>query len=411
MNTEVKTNISETNTNINTPENTNIELTQTTENVEVLPKQPLFTRIKQSFVKYTKNITKMQWFYMWFYLVFLWILLHPTIVAFELPMLVASVILYVVVKTPFLMLWNKFSKKTQSKELEFAQEFTTKTSRFVKRAVDLLFSFAKWFTVLVVVFSLLAVYFLNINTFKLDKVELTNGKKTIVFQEMQHLATQTFYDNVKNDISNYNKEWYSVFLEWVRVKDPINADKFDSLMWFKFDANTYKWMSKMYWLVAQDTAYLIGWKSKVDWKKIKIADVYIDDIIKSYEDKHENVDVNWKTPIEIWDTSKIFDAVFSENGKIIIKYVSLTEMNVNRIPWFNELLQEKLLWKISEYIISFRNDHLMKEINSESNDKIYINYWMLHFKWVFALLQKQDPNWKIVNTTSREVLPKIPLFN
>lgn len=34
----------------------------------------------------------------------------------------------------------------------------------------------------------------------LTRYELTNGKKTIVFQSMSHLASSEFYDEVKEDI-------------------------------------------------------------------------------------------------------------------------------------------------------------------------------------------------------------------
>jgi hypothetical protein len=27
-----------------------------------------------------------------------------------------------------------------------------------------------------------------------------------------------------------------------------------------------------------------------------------------------------------------------------------------------------------------------------------MTYWLLHFKWILELLQKNDPNWKIIKT-------------
>jgi hypothetical protein len=39
-----------------------------------------------------------------------------------------------------------------------------------------------------------------------------------------------------------------------------------------------------------------------------------------------------------------------------------------------------------------------KIINSNDN-KIYITYWLLHFKWVFDILQKNDKNWKIIEVS------------
>ena len=54
-------------------------------------------------------------------------------------------------------------------------------------------------------------------------------------------------------------------------------------------------------------------------------------------------------------------------------------------------------------ILDERNDLLTKSIIESEYDKIYTTYGLLHFKWVLELLQKDDPNWKIIE--KKELYP------
>ena len=54
--------------------------------------------------------------------------------------------------------------------------------------------------------------------------------------------------------------------------------------------------------------------------------------------------------------------------------------------------------ELFEVILDERNKILVNEIQKSEYDKIYITYWLLHFKWVLEELKKQDPKWEIIET-------------
>jgi hypothetical protein len=49
-------------------------------------------------------------------------------------------------------------------------------------------------------------------------------------------------------------------------------------------------------------------------------------------------------------------------------------------------------------ILEDRNKNLVNSIIKSDYNKIYITYWLLHFEWMYKLLQDNDKNWSIVNT-------------
>jgi hypothetical protein len=45
-----------------------------------------------------------------------------------------------------------------------------------------------------------------------------------------------------------------------------------------------------------------------------------------------------------------------------------------------------------------RNKVLVDAIETSEYDKVFITYWLLHFKWVYELLKANDSNWEIIET-------------
>lgn len=61
---------------------------------------------------------------------------------------------------------------------------------------------------------------------------------------------------------------------------------------------------------------------------------------------------------------------------------------------------------IFEIILHKRNHHLVEKIIQSDFEKIYITYGMLHFEGVLELLQKNNPEWKIISETKMYPLKK-----
>jgi hypothetical protein len=43
-----------------------------------------------------------------------------------------------------------------------------------------------------------------------------------------------------------------------------------------------------------------------------------------------------------------------------------------------------------------RNKVLANEIKDSEYDKIFVTYWLLHFKGVYEILKNEDSRWKII---------------
>jgi hypothetical protein len=54
--------------------------------------------------------------------------------------------------------------------------------------------------------------------------------------------------------------------------------------------------------------------------------------------------------------------------------------------------------ELFEVILWERNKVLANAIQTSEYNKIFVTYWLLHFKWVYELLKQNDNNWQITET-------------
>lgn len=227
---------------------------------------------------------------------------------------------------------------------------------------------------------------------------VSNWDKTLVFQSMSHIWTQSFYNWVKNNIEKYKKQWFVYYFEWVKQWTKENHEKFDKALWVKFDQKTYETMAKLYWLVNQDNSLFLWLVNKND----KNVDVWMDEIIKNYEDLKITNNTSKRTYKEPLDASKI---VYEELSKLndrqlkIIRYLNKSMVSfIIKSEWFQEVITSEFANKeLFDVILNKRNEVLTNEIINSQDKKIITTYWLLHFKWVLDLLQKKDIKWQITN--------------
>ncbi len=270
----------------------------------------------------------------------------------------------------------------------FLENFTKKISLSIIIISLIIFSF--WY------------YQIYIAPAKMLEYHISNGKKQVVFQEMSHIWTGEFYEKIRDNLAWYKKNSFVYFYEGVRPGKNENNNKFNELIWIKFDENLYKNFSKLYWVTFQDNSIYMWLVNDLDFN----VDVWIDWIIKEYKkiwEKNyslsENKDINEKK--EVVDLNKqILDSLSKLNEKQlkILVFVNKSILNFliknDRIQNFvKDEFTNKNLFKI---ILEWRNNVLAQEIINTKYDKIYVTYWKLHFHGVFELLKISDKNWKIV---------------
>ncbi len=292
-----------------------------------------------------------------------------------------SLSIYTLIFYFFHYLWVKLNKSLIIPFPEFMNYFLWRASLFI------LFIILAWWWL----------SYLSNETFPATMPEYTisNWTKVVKFQAMSHIWTKNFYNQVKENIKQFKKEWAVYFYEWVRPWTKENSEKFNQAIWIKFDKDLYKNFSKLYWVENQQNENFLWLINNKDFN----VDLNIDDIINLYEKKNLK-STKWKIPIDA--SKEIIKTLSQLNDKELKILVYINKAILNFII-SNETTQNFLTEKFSnkglfDVILWERNKVIANAIIDSKYKKIYTTYWLLHFKWVLKLLKENDSKWKIVDT-------------
>lgn len=291
-----------------------------------------------------------------------------------------SIWFYTIVFYTLSIIWKKWRKKEIIDFKIFLQNFLFSISILLFLIVWIIW----WYS-----------YYANtINPASLHQYTLTNWKKTVVFQEMIHIWRKSFYETIKNDIALAKKDDFVYFFEWVKPGSKESHKKFNAALWVKFDVDLYKNFSKLYGVSFQDNAQFLWLVNDKDFN----VDISMDEIIAYYDtikkEDSENEDI-------IDANQKILASLSSLNQKELQILVYVNQAILNTIIGNKTLLKglENLNNKeLFDVILGKRNELLAKTIVDSPYEKIFVTYGKLHFDGVFELLQKNDNNWKIIQT-------------
>lgn len=291
-----------------------------------------------------------------------------------------SLLLYSAIAYILVSVYSFFRKREPQKYLIFLPKF------FWSLGVSL---WTMW-----VFFGWFMLYQNDVSPAKMPVYTLSNGEKTIIFQWMSHIGTPDFYKKVQENIYHAKENWYVLFFEWVLPWSWENEEKFNQIMWIQFDKTLYENFSKIYGVVAQNNDDFLGLVNDQDFN----IDISVDDIIAIYNEKY-GAHVQRDSPII--DAGKEISQILSELNEQELKllvYINQSILNtIIKYDWLREsLLQFSGNTHIFDVILNDRNVHLVEEIKASQYDKIVITYGLMHFPWVYALLQKGDPRWEII---------------
>jgi hypothetical protein len=293
-----------------------------------------------------------------------------------------SIILYLII-SPFKKFKNKEYKIFDYKNyLNFLQRFLYSVSVIIIILITILWSFA--------------FYQNEISPAMMPVYTITNWEKTVVFQSMSHIWSENFYDKVRKNIKYYKENWFVLFFEWVRPGNDENMKKFDQALWVQFDKSIYKNFSKLYWLTYQDNQSLLWIVNNNDFN----VDVWIDDIIKNYEQIKTEKKLEkrtYKEPVNVSEQIVTELAKLRENELKILRYINKSLVNIIiKSGWVqNTLMNNFSNQELFQVIVDGRNQVVASEIKKSEYNKIIITYWLLHFKWIFDILKKDDIKWRI----------------
>lgn len=232
---------------------------------------------------------------------------------------------------------------------------------------------------------------------------ITNWVKTVKFQAMSHIWTAKFYNQVVENLTNFKKEWWVYFYEWVKPGTSENLDKFNKAIWIKFDDDLYKNFSKLYWVTNQDNRIFMWLVNNQDIN----VDLNMDEIVTKYEEKMSTKpewERDFKSKLPLDANKTIIESLAWLNDRELKVLVYINQAILNFIIGSDStqtLLTDTFANKeLFDVILGRRNEVLANEIINSKYNKIYVTYWLLHFKWVYKLLVENDKNWQIITTNN-----------
>lgn len=257
--------------------------------------------------------------------------------------------------------------------------------------------------------AVFAVYHNELNPAEMPAYVLSNGDKTVVFRPMAHIASERYYADVKAELAAARKEGFVLFYEGVRPGTPENTDRFNELLGIKFSKELYPAMSKLYGLVPQNTADIVGEFGPND----KNSDVSIDDIVAAYDAKFGT---GSKSPSAVAGGTQDVAAEFSKYAESLnarelglLRYVNrgIMSMVVKNHGVADVVAEGAGNAELFSIILHDRNAVIVRDILASEEKKIYATYGLLHFDGVFSLLQDADPKWRVTISEAR-LHPTVP---
>lgn len=239
------------------------------------------------------------------------------------------------------------------------------------------------------------------------QVTLTNGKKTVVFQGMQHVGSENFYKSVIYDVEKAIADGYVIYYESVQTATPESKEFFTKLS-SELTGNTdlasaYKILGETCGLKFQSDYFTL-----LDTDKREHPDRHVIADVDAIELKHEYERLMKSDPEFAKAHAGDFKSKSENNSQ---------EKTTNLVEWLQSGTegQKKLSGvicrgimtlayapkeikksgKFDPLILDYRNRALVKQIIEDPHDKIFITYGANHFSGVFDLLMQQDSGWSV----------------
>lgn len=297
---------------------------------------------------------------------------------------IVSIWFYTILFYTLHIIWRKFFNKDIIEPIIYMENFAFRISIFLIITISFFWTLS---------------YLSNeIYKAKMPEYTISNWEKIVKFQAMVHIWSKKYYDDVITNLKKFKENWWVYFFEWVKPGSEENMKAFNNAIWVEFDQDLYKNFSKLYWVTFQDTSMFLWIVNNLDFN----VDLNVDQIIELY--KQKNIE-NKK--------EKTYSPPIDANKEIINTLSTLNEKELKILVYINQAILNSIIWsddiqsgltnnftnkELFEVILDERNKILVSEITKSEYEKIYITYWLLHFKWVFDELKKQDPKWEIIET-------------
>ncbi|MCZ8376934.1 MAG: hypothetical protein O9342_16290 [Beijerinckiaceae bacterium] len=249
-------------------------------------------------------------------------------------------------------------------------------------------------------------YWVDSGPSHLPLATLSNGKKTVVFQGMQHVGSEDFYKSVVFDLEKALADGYTLFYEGVQ---PV-PDRPDLTDWFNKT------------LRGTDKDLSAGYRQLADACSMTFQLTYFEPLLA---DKAINPKRHVTADVTYLDMKNEYDRLLKDDPAFV---EALRNANARRSaaqeendPFMAALSyvgqatpEQKALIGIAcrgimskvmggegasdpaeKIILDFRNRELARFVDQSEATKIYITYGGKHFRGFVADLKRRDPAWEV----------------
>ena len=242
----------------------------------------------------------------------------------------------------------------------------------------------------------------------LPQVTLTNGAKRVVFQGMQHIASENFYKAVIYDVEKSLAEGYAIYYEGVQTGSPESQAFFGQL------ANALTGGGQDLNDTYQAIGRLCGMQFQLDYFGLLEADK------AEHPGRHVVADVDALELKAEYERLMREDPAFAKahaGGLQAAPAASGGAPMQRAVQWLQHgsasqqalggvvcrglwtlLLQapgDKAPGPLDAVVLDFRNRALARRIQQAPHDKIFVTYGAAHLPGLVAELRALDPRWTV----------------
>jgi hypothetical protein len=261
----------------------------------------------------------------------------------------------------------------------------------IKKILKQGFKILSLISIILTVIFLFYIFNLGKTPLQMKEYELSNGKQTIIFQEMVHIGESDFYEKLKERVRKYKDNGYVLAYEQVKIYTKEEALELQRLTGITVDL--YGEMGKV--LKVDNQSNHMDFITEKDIN----ADLSGSELISLLK-KHKK-----DNPQEKEDINSIFNYVketeLSDYNKNIAKILLRA---ILKIASDNaDTFMEKGTY-VQKVILSERDNALFNKVSEIKSNKILIHYGKFHYKGFLTKLKNKDSNWKVVTTKNYDAL-------
>lgn len=238
------------------------------------------------------------------------------------------------------------------------------------------------------------------------QVSLSNGSKRVVFQGMQHIGSEHFYQAVIYDVEKALSEGYVSYYEGVQTPTPASKAFFEKLSRELVGGSdlsgTYKSIGEVCGLKFQLDYFALLEADKAEHpKRHLVADVDALELKAEYERlvredpafAKAHADDFQPKPAANDDAFMLRVVAWLKNGSPSQK--ALGGVTCRGLFSLNQPDADAKPGPMQPLILDFRNRALAQRIMQAPEDRIFITYGSAHLPGLVAELRKLDPKWAV----------------